>query len=238
MLERMLVVFDLDGTLIDSWRDLASSANALLREHGVPPLPERDVAALVGDGAAVFVERAFRAAGKRAAPPDALARFLVLYDAHLLDTTRPYPGVPELLATLAPRARLAVLTNKPGPATRRILDGTGLARWIDAVVAGDGPFPRKPDPTGLRHLVAELGASPGRTLLVGDSAVDLETARRAGTCVCLARYGFGFRTDEIALRGDEVVVDSPAEIAAVVDVLAARGETDPSPGARPPEAAP
>ncbi len=212
----MLVVFDLDGTLVDSWLDLAVSANALVVEYGGRPLPERVVADMVGDGAGALVERVFAAAGLGAPPADAVARFLAIYDRHLLDHTRPYPGVPALLAALAERGSLAVLTNKPSGPTRRLLDGTGLASFFRAVVAGDGPLPRKPDPAGLRHLMDEFGAGPRETLLVGDSAVDLETARRAGTGVCLARYGFGFRADALALRGDEFVVDTPAAIDAIV----------------------
>jgi phosphoglycolate phosphatase len=217
----VLVVFDLDGTLVDSWRDLASSANALLEGCGARPLPAREVAAMVGDGAATLVERVCRAAGVEP-PPDALARFLAIYDGHLLDSTRPYPGVPELLARLAARGPLAVLTNKPAAATRKILEGTGLARFFRTVVAGDGPLPRKPDPAGLRHLMAEAGAAPATTLLVGDAGVDVETARRAGTPFCLARYGFGLDGGGIALGGDAWVADTPGEIEAVVAHLAAR----------------
>src|SRR5215831_12974675 len=121
-----LYVFDLDGTLIDSRRDLANATNTLLVECGASPLAEERIGRMVGDGAATLVARAFESAG--AAPPaDALSRFLAIYAAHLLDHTRPYPGVVDALDALRPRASLAVLTNKPLASTREILAGLDLA---------------------------------------------------------------------------------------------------------------
>jgi len=188
-----LFVFDLDGTLVDSKRDLANATNALLVECGAPPLADDRIGRMVGDGAATLVARAFDASGI-ARPTDALERFLAIYGAHLLDHTRPYPDVPDVLAELVDRVDLAVLTNKPLDSTRRILDGLALSRYFaaDAVVGGDGPFPRKPDPAGLRHLMARSGAAAAATVMVGDSPIDLRTARAAATSVYLVRYGFGF----------------------------------------------
>ena len=212
-----LYVFDLDGTLVDSRRDLADSANALLAECGAPPLTEAHVGRLVGDGAATLVARAF-AASEIEAPPDALARFLAIYERRLLNHTRPYPGIPEALDALAPRAPLAVLTNKPLASTLRILDALDLARRFDAaaIVGGDGPLPRKPDPAGLRHLAARIGTPLASTLLVGDSTVDLRTARAAGAAICLARYGFGFESvcaDDLLQQ--ERTIGSPGELLAL-----------------------
>jgi phosphoglycolate phosphatase len=210
-----LIVFDLDGTLVDSKRDIAESANATLVECGAAPLPEDAIGRMVGDGAPVLVARAFAAAGSPK-PDDALDRFLTIYDARLLKHTRPYEGIPELLADLGRRrARLAVLTNKPIEATRRILDGLDLTghfqpEWI---LGGDGPFPRKPSPSGLRHLMTAAGASTAETVLVGDSVVDWRTAAAASTSVCLARYGFGwegFPVDE--LHADAWVANTPADL--------------------------
>src|SRR5258707_8498667 len=187
-----LYVFDLDGTLIDSRRDLANATNALLVECGAAPLPEDRIGRMVGDGAATLVARAFDASGL-ARPADALPRFLAIYESHLLEHTRPYPGIPALLDALGARASLAVLTNKPLASTRRILAGLDLARHFadEAVVGGDGPFPRKPDPAGLQHLIAQAKVSVESTLLVGDSNIDWRTGRAALTPVCLARDGFG-----------------------------------------------
>ncbi len=122
----MLLVFDLDGTLVDSSRDLADSANALLVSYGAAPLDEPSVVRMVGEGAAVLVARLMAARGVQADPAEALARFLAMYDERLLAHTRPYDGIPEALDELRRWARLAVLTNKPGAATARILDGLGL----------------------------------------------------------------------------------------------------------------
>ncbi len=184
-----LFVFDLDGTLIDSRRDLANAANAVLVECGGRPLPEEHIGRMVGDGAATLVARVFDARAI-APPPDALARFLAFYDARLLNHTRPYDGIPSVLELLSMRATLAVLTNKPLASTRRIMAGLDLARFFpqDSVIGGDGPFPRKPDPAGLLHLTAQSGATANAALLVGDSVIDWRTARAAGTPVCLVRY--------------------------------------------------
>ena len=215
MPERRLIVFDLDGTLIDSKRDLANAVNALLVECGAEALPEEDVGRMVGDGAATLVARAFEAR-RLARPADALARFLAIYDAHLTDHTRPYEGIPAALAALAPRATLAVLTNKPLGATQTILRRLELSPFFDPqlVVGGDGPLPRKPDPAGLEMIMRRGAADPAETVLVGDSPIDFRTARAAGTAICVARYGFGyagFSVDD-ATRAD-VIVDAPGQLA-------------------------
>ena len=148
-----LFVFDLDGTLVDSRRDIADAANALLVSCGAAPIPDERIGRMVGEGAAALVARAFNASGVEP-PADALSRYLTLYDQRLLNHTRPYEGIPSLLEALGSRATLAVLTNKPIASTRRILDGLDLARHFpsDAVLGGDGPFARKPDPAALLHL--------------------------------------------------------------------------------------
>ena len=209
-----LFVFDLDGTLVDSLRDLADSANEVLTSYGAAPLEMAAIGGMVGDGAARLVARACAAVG--IAPRDALERFLAIYDTKLLSHTRPYDGMPEVVASLAGRgASLAVLTNKPLGATRRILAGLDLAKFFeeDAVVGGDGPWPRKPDPAGLLHLCHGAGVTPADAVLVGDSLVDWQTARDAGTGICLARYGFGFLTfPSSTLDGRERFIDAPEDL--------------------------
>jgi phosphoglycolate phosphatase len=209
-----LIVFDLDGTLVDSLRDIADSANALLHSCGAEALPEAQIGRMVGDGAATLIARAF-AAAVRTPPPDALPRFLTIYNERLLQYTRVYPGMLDVLDALQSRATLAVLTNKPLAATRRILDGLELARYFaaDAVIGGDGPFARKPDPDGLRHLSSAAGASADETLLVGDSIIDWRTARHASTSICLARYGFGYQNfPEEQLGSLDRVIDRPCDL--------------------------
>jgi phosphoglycolate phosphatase len=209
-----LIVFDLDGTLVDSRRDIAESANALLESCGARPVPEETIGRMVGDGAATLVARAFVAAGAPR-PADALERFLAIYDARLLKYTRPYPHMPDVLGALAARAPLAVLTNKPLAATRSILSGLNLAQYFEdeSVVGGDGPFARKPDPMGLRHLMSRARVLPANTILVGDSIVDFQTARNAAAHVCLVRYGFGFETFPLeALDAADRLIDSPIDL--------------------------
>ena len=212
MMNIRLVVFDLDGTLVNSSRDLARATNALLRELGGSALPEEAVTAMVGEGAAVLVRRALSAAGLDPHTPGALERFLVLYDAVLLDNTRPYDGTVELLEWMIPRVPVAVLTNKPARATERVLEGLGLTRFFRQVIGGDTPFGRKPDPAALLHLTEASGGAASETILVGDSPIDLATARRAGARICLARYGFGYRFTDGDFRGDELFIDTPLEL--------------------------
>jgi phosphoglycolate phosphatase len=209
-----LFVFDLDGTLVDSRQDIADAANELLASCGAAPIDEARIGRMVGDGAATLVARAFAAAGVEP-PADALERYLTMYRGRLLDHTRPYPGVPDVLDALASRGALGVLTNKPLAATRVILDGLDLSRYFSdaAVVGGDGPFPRKPDPCGLRYLAAEAKTALNETVLVGDSVIDWRTARAAPASMCVARYGFGFQgfpKDE--LRQAQCVIDSAFEL--------------------------
>ncbi len=209
-----LFVFDLDGTLVDSLRDLADSANELLTQSGAAPLPADDIGRMVGEGAATLVARAFAASGVEE-PIDALARFLAIYDTKLLNHTRPYDGMPDAIEHLSNRAAVAVLTNKPLEATRKILDGLNLSHFFepDAVLGGDGPWPRKPDAGGMHWLCSRIQASPADAMLVGDSLVDWQTARHAGSRICLARYGFGFRQFPLdLLDGREALVDRPADL--------------------------
>jgi phosphoglycolate phosphatase len=214
-----LIVFDLDGTLVDSRRDLTDSANALIVELGGSPLTEDAIGRMVGEGAATLVRRAMAAAGLRDARM-ALPRFLEIYDTRLLYHTRPYDGIIGAVRHARTLGRVAVLTNKPRKPTDRILEGLGLADLFDAVVGGDGPLPRKPDPASLQQLMMTFGASPRRTVMVGDSWVDYQTARAAGTAVCLARYGFGYHSVRVSeLSGDEAVVDTPTAVSAAIHRL-------------------
>jgi phosphoglycolate phosphatase len=209
-----LIVFDLDGTLVDSRKDITDAANLVLESTGAAPLAEDAIGRMVGDGAATLVTRAFAAAG-RTPPPDALERFLTLYSGRLLATTRPYPGMRHVLDALLPRVPLAVLTNKPIAATQAILSGLDLARYFPArrVLGGDGPLPRKPDAAGLVSLAKDAGVDLAATLLVGDSVIDWRTAHSAGSRVCLARYGFGFSTFPIdQIQADDFFVDAPGEL--------------------------
>ena len=211
-----LVVFDLDGTLIDSRRDLADAANALIVEGGGQPLPVDAITGMVGEGAPLLVRRALKAAGIEVDVRAALARFLELYDERLLVHTRLYDGTREALEALAPRATLAILTNKPQRPTERILEGLAVAPLFRWTIGGDTEHGRKPDPAGLNHLMSVAGTDAALTVMVGDSAIDLRTARAAGTRICLVRYGFGFRTAESELAGNEPIAGHPSELSTIL----------------------
>lgn len=207
-----LFVFDLDGTLIDSRRDLADSVNALVVERGGRELPLDTVTAMVGEGAALLVRRALAAAGLEPDVPAALPRFLELYDERLLAHTQPYPGTREMLDEMRLRGRLAILTNKPQHHSERVLRGLRLHEYFDDVVGGDTAHGRKPEPAGLRYLIAHARGSADTTAMIGDSIVDLRTARAAGVRVCLVRYGFGYATAAAELTGDELIASSPSDL--------------------------
>jgi phosphoglycolate phosphatase len=218
-----LIVFDLDGTIVDSRRDLADSANELIAELGGRTLDEEAIGRMVGEGPRVLVERALRAAGLEpkahgAELADSVSRFLHIYDTRLLRNTRPYPGIVDAIRHARQQARVAVLTNKPTRHTEGVLEGLGLRHLFEDVIGGDGQWPRKPDPTSMHELMKRADAPRGSTLLVGDSAVDHETALRAGVHCCLATYGFGYATfPSDRLRSVVWKVEEPSELPQIFD---------------------
>jgi len=218
-----LIVFDLDGTLVDSRLDLAESANELLDAYGVEPLPVPRIVGMVGEGARVLVERVLTAGGLDPERPGSLEEFLRIYDRRLLNNTTVYPGIEAALADTAPETTMAVLTNKPAHHTARLLDALGLTHWFGGgIIGGDTPLGRKPDPAGLASLIQKAGAAPRTTLMVGDSKVDVETAVRAGTRICLVRYGFGGadRTD-VPAATPVLVSEVPEDLAACLQQFVA-----------------
>jgi phosphoglycolate phosphatase len=193
-----LRVFDLDGTLIDSARDLANSVNAALEHMGRPPLQDELIASYVGNGAAMLVRQAL-AAENNIAPDEvhdeelatAYHYFLEHYRAHNLDFTYAYEGVLESLKTLSGRFEMAILTNKPVRPAKRICEGLGMAQFFRVIYGGDS-FPlKKPDPMGLNEIIAQAGVQADQTLMIGDSKVDVQTARNAGAWSLGCQFGFG-----------------------------------------------
>src|SRR6266446_1242505 len=184
------LIFDLDGTLIDSQRDLILSVNAMLQEMGREELQEDTISGYIGHGAPQLVRRAL---GGNAGDQDcerALQFFLSHYNEHKLDNTCAYPGVPEALEHLSAYP-MAVLTNKPVRVSVRILEGLGLAKYFRAVYGGNSFETKKPDPLGANTILREFAASPNEAILIGDSEVDVQTARNAGTLAAAVNYGFG-----------------------------------------------
>ena len=201
-----LLVFDLDGTLIDSAQDLCNSVNAALEQFDLGPLPDPAIAGFVGNGAPLLMRRSLAMAGGVAPEQvdekllaEAYDFFLRYYREHKLDFTYAYEGVLEALAALkdlhdapggTPRT-MAVLTNKPVRPARGICEGLGMADYFLHIYGGDSFPVKKPDPLGLRTLMAETGAGPQETVMIGDSQVDVETARNAGAWSVLCKFGFG-----------------------------------------------
>jgi phosphoglycolate phosphatase len=201
-----LLVFDLDGTLIDSAQDLCNSVNAALAQYGRGPLGDPEIASFVGNGAPMLMRRSLALADDihpaqvdEALLADAYAFFLKYYREHKLDFTYAYDGVLEALAALRdlhdthgglPRI-MAVLTNKPVRPARGICEGLGMADYFLHIYGGDSFAIKKPDPLGLRTLMQEAGVTPDETVMIGDSKVDMETARNAGTWAIGCAFGFG-----------------------------------------------
>ena len=213
-----LVIFDLDGTLIDSRLDLVHSVNAALRHIGRPELPDDVIASYVGDGAPILIQRALGAeAADEALVRKGLEFFLSYYREHKLDHTTVYPGIPEALAAIQTsnrvRRQMAVLTNKPVNPSRAIVDALGLGQYFSQVYGGNSFVTKKPDPEGARKLLAETGVAPEQAAIVGDSHVDVRTGRNAGLWTVGVTYGFA----RVTLENEQadVLVDSAQEVGAV-----------------------
>jgi phosphoglycolate phosphatase len=184
------LIFDLDGTLIDSKRDLIHSVNAMLQELGHGELAEETISGYIGHGAPQLVARALGDECTEQERQRALQFFLSYYELHKMDSTCAYPGVAETLEKLE-SVPMAVLTNKPVRISVRILDALGLAKYFRAIYGGNSFETKKPDPLGARTILHELEVEPQEVLLVGDSEVDVQTARNAGTLAAAVNYGFG-----------------------------------------------
>jgi phosphoglycolate phosphatase len=186
------LIFDLDGTLIDSKRDLIHSVNAMLSEMGRQKLSEETISGYIGHGAPLLVSRALGGNAKEDDLRRALQFFLAYYEEHKLDRTCAYPGVAETLAELERKnLPMAVLTNKPVRISVRILELLGLAKYFRAIYGGNSFETKKPDPLGANTILGEFAVLPQETMVVGDSEVDVQTARNAGTIAAAVNYGFG-----------------------------------------------
>jgi len=203
------LIFDLDGTLIDSKVDLSQSVNATRKHMGLEEITSERIYGFVGNGAQALIRRALGYAAPEEEVNAALAYFLEYYSEHMLDHTVPYPGVEEGLAQLAGRP-MAVLTNKPVRFSQLILEGLGMARYFEFVYGGNSFERKKPDPMGVQVLLRDWGLTPRAVMLVGDSEVDVQTARNAGIWACGVTYGLGSKGLEI--HKPDLLVNSLTEL--------------------------
>lgn len=211
-----LLIFDLDGTLIDSRLDLVHSVNAMLRHMQRPELPDDLIATYVGDGAPMLVRRALGDPRDEHLLKKALDYFLGYYREHKLDYTRVYVGIPEALTAIrhsqnGVERKMAVLSNKPVNPSRAIIEALGLGQFFFQVYGGNSFATKKPDPLGARTLLREAKAKPEETLIVGDSSNDVITGRNASLCTCAVTYGFAPHTLRDA--PPDVLLDTPQELA-------------------------
>jgi phosphoglycolate phosphatase len=206
-----LIVFDLDGTLVDSVPDLLASANRVMTARGLAPFTLNEVIPLVGDGAAVLVRGLLALRGQPAGPAD-LQDFVRDYMGHVADATVPYPGVVETLETLGATGwRMAVCTNKPEAPARAVLDALGLSRFFATVAGGDTYPVRKPDPAHLLNTIRDAGGDPARAIMVGDHHNDLAAAAGADVPSIFASWGYGSDTGATAVATAFVDVPGIAE---------------------------
>ena len=223
-----LVIFDLDGTLIDSRLDLVHAVNAALRHIGRPELPDDVIASYVGDGAPILIQRALGGeAVDQAVVRKGVEFFLSYYREHKLDHTTVYAGIADALTAIqnsadpsktgpskngAPR-KMAVLSNKPVVPSRAIVEALGLGRFFSQIYGGNSFATKKPDPEGARKLLAEYGVQPHQAAIIGDSHVDVDTGRNAGMVTIGVTYGFAPHT--LVDDPPDVLVDHPDELSTV-----------------------
>lgn len=215
-----LLIFDLDGTLVDSRLDLANSVNAMLRRFERPELPVEVIATYIGDGAPMLVRRALGDPDDEAYVSDAIQYFMAWYREHKLDTTYVYPGTFEALDKITALAngidrKMAVLSNKPVNPSRAIVEGLGLGKYFVQVYGGNSFHTKKPDPFGACKLLEETGTRPEEAVIIGDSANDVLTGRNAGLWTIGLTYGLAPHTLETA--PPDVLIDKPCELPLVFE---------------------
>lgn len=211
-----LLLWDLDGTLVDSELDLAHSINAMLRHLQSPELPVEVVAGFIGDGAPMLVRRALGDPQDENFVQAALEYFMAYYNEHKLDYTYAYPGIPETLQAIRERSdlKMAVLTNKPVNPSRGICDGLKLSGFMSRIYGGNSFRTKKPDPHGARVLLTEHGVQPSEAVMIGDSQNDVLTANNSGMYSIGVSYGLS--PESLKIHPPDVTIDHPAELLEVL----------------------
>ncbi|MGC2694170.1 MAG: HAD-IA family hydrolase [Candidatus Angelobacter sp.] len=214
-----LLIFDLDGTLVDSREDLANAVNAMLRQYKKPELPQEVIASYIGNGAPMLVRRSLGDPDDENFVQDAVLYFMAWYREHKLDNTYVYDGIRESLDAIQKSRngeplKMAVLSNKPVGPSRAIVEALGLGPYFFQIYGGNSFHTKKPDPAGVEALLEEAGAQPEETVIIGDSDIDILTARNAGIYSVGVTYGLAPHTLEDA--PPDVLIDHPHELASVL----------------------
>lgn len=204
-----LFIFDLDGTLIDSKRDIADSVHHTMKVLGLPSISDETIYQFVGNGVTPLIQKSIEASGV-ASFEKALKIFKVHYDQHLLDTTQPFPGILDVLRHFS-RKTMVVVTNKPQGYSEKILKGLTLDPFFKGIFGGDTPFPKKPEPDVIHHILEVFKADPRKSVIVGDSRIDLETGHNAGIVTCGVTYGFRPRK-ELEEIGCDYLIERPEDL--------------------------
>lgn len=191
-----MLIFDLDGTLIDSRRDLTTGVNLMRKYYSLPPLDVDTVTSYVGNGARKLVERAIPS-DSSIDIDEAIGLFKKHYTANMVNETSCYPAVEETLEKLARDGwKMAIITNKPGAMAEDVLKELGIARYFTHIIGGDSKLPLKPDPASLLYVIEQNNAAIADTWMIGDNYTDLAAGRNAGVRRCYASYGFGHLNGE------------------------------------------
>jgi phosphoglycolate phosphatase len=210
---RSVLIFDLDGTLVDSKKDLTASVNHIREQFGLPILTEDEIARFIGNGALMLIRRALGQKATEENVQAGLQMFLSYYRAHMLDCTTLYPGVRETLDRLTD-CRLAVLTNKPVHFSCAMLDGLGIYKLFAAVYGGNSFEQKKPDPVGIYQILSDTNGRREKTWMIGDSAVDVLTGRNAGVSTCGVTYGYA--TETFRETPPDYLIDNFSDLEALV----------------------
>lgn len=202
---KRLIVYDLDGTLVDTLQDITNAANHMLSRMQAQPLSPDQVRVFVGRGMSQLIKDCLKTDD-----PERLTEGMRIYRAyyheHLMDHSRLYPGALEVLEYFQARTQ-AVISNKPNPYSTDLLKALGIAKYFLEIIGGDAPYPRKPDPSSLRVLMGRSGATANETMIIGDSPIDIETGRRAGVLTASLAHGLT-RRDELAAAKPDAMVDN------------------------------
>lgn len=210
---KRLILYDLDGTLVDTLQDITIAANHMLAQLCLPALTADEVKPFVGRGVLELIARCLNTDGSDAID-HGMHVYRAYYGQHLMDHSRLYPGARELLEHFTPRLQ-GVVTNKPNPYSTQLLEGLGVAGYFLEIIGGEGTYPRKPSPAGVQALMARAQAAADDTVFIGDSAVDVETGRRAGIMTVTVGHGLGDESELRAAQPDRFVADF-AELLALV----------------------